>query len=384
MFLSRPVIFAVIVVLCWGVTASAQTMPMQSPPVVQPRNPQPIQVQPVQVQPIQTYPIQPPRYIPPVRVAQSVSLYDSSGTNRAPVTLQSGARQEIPQGMVHVGRSEPANRVIPFFLNPAEQRELDDFLARWERVSANISRYDVEFDMFEYDPTIPGAIPNQAHRRSFGYFKYIANPRRFLYVIEGEYNKDDKKMKWDDKNSHILAEKIIIDEKTVSKFDYNAKTVHQVLVPPEMIGKGIADSPLPLIFGAKADELKRRFSMKIVSGENGILQLYARPLLIEDQSEFKELEIFLSKDLRARGLRQRDVNDKTHKTFVLTSVKINDRLGNIVGDIATIFKPSVPFGWKTEVHRWEPHPSPTPAVPQTQMGNPAPPPQQFRGEIPLY
>ena len=390
MLLFRPALFVAIVflavaVLCWGMNVSAQTMP------VQPFQPQPMQTQPMQAPPMQAPHYTPPSgsYIyqhpnPPMRMAQSVPLYDSGGTNRTATALQPGAGQETPQGVVHANRAEPAPRVVPFLLNPGEQRELDEFLARWERISANISRYDVEFDMFEYDPTIPGAVPNQPQRRSFGYFKYIANPRRFLYVIEGEYNKDGKKTKWDDKNPHINAEKIIIDEKTVSKFDYNAKTVHQVLVPPEMIGKGIADSPLPLIFGARADELKRRFSMKIVAGQNGMLQLNARPLLIEDQGEFKELEIFLAQDLRARGLRQWDVNDKTHKTFVLTSVKINDKLGNIVGDIATIFRPSVPFGWKSEVHRWDPQPPPAPAIPQTQLGNPAPPPQQFRSEIPLY
>jgi hypothetical protein len=149
-----------------------------------------------------------------------------------------------------------------------------------------------------------------------------------------------------------------------------------------MIGKGIADSPLPLIFGAKADELKRRFSMKAVSEPNGTIRLFARPLLIEDQKEFKELEIMLDKNLRAEGLRQWDINDKAYKAFGFKSTKIDDLLDKIGGDIKAFFTPDTPSGWKKEVHDWaSQQPPAATAVPQPQVANP---PQQYRNETPLY
>jgi len=358
-----------------GANVSAQIFPVQQQPAQsqQAMQQQRIQQAPIQQQPVQVQPIQAPLFgtqtapsvyqpspshtmvqpavpvaqpvVPqtqmgmnagqpmnmeqPIRVAtttpgqpvgQGISLYDG-GANRAPQTVQPVA-QEIPPGMQHMGRSEPASRIIPFFLLPEEQRELDEFLARWERHSANFERYDVTFDLHMYDPTIPGAPLNQAHKVAFGYFKYNASPRRFVYAVEGEYQGGRQIKRDGDKNPHIFAEKVIIDDKSVHQYDYNAKTVRTINVPPEMMGKGIADSPLPLIFGAKADDLKRRFSMRVVSfpDRDDLICLQARPLLPEDQQEFKELEIFINKRaLRAQGLRQSDINNKTYKTFVLTT-----------------------------------------------------------------
>lgn len=418
----RLVFLLSFVTFCWGVNVTAQTVPVQtapvqSQPITQPRIQQPpIQQLPIQAQQMQTPPFgtqggtsvyqNPPQPTgqpaapsavqqPVLRVAasnpapagQSVPLYAPNGTNQTPqVTPQiipSDTGQGIPQGMSHVGRAEPANRVVPFFLNAAEQQELDEFLARWEKYSADIKRYDVEFNMMVYDPTIPGAVPNVPYQTTFGDFKHIANPMRYVYEIEGEWRNGEKTKRDDDKNPHIFAEKIIINEKSVFKYEYNSKTVYQINVAPEMIGKGIADSPLPLIFGAKADELKRRFSMKIIPRPDDTIWLIARPLLIEDQQEFKELEILINKQtLHACGLKQWDINNKAYKVYELKTPKINTRLQAVFEDLKAHFTPEVPRGWKHEVHDWTPQPPPVAAAPQPQMGNPMPP--QNRNEVPLY
>jgi len=289
---------------------------------------------------------------------QTMTLYEPSGTNRVSPVVQPaipGNPQGIPPGMQHVGRAEPASRVVPFILTPAEQRELDEFLIGWERYSATINRYDVNFDLTIVDPTIAGAEPNRPHKIAFGYFKYIASPRRFVYVIEGEWQ-GNTQTKRGDNNPNIHAEKIVIDEKSVYKYDYNAKTVLQINVPSEQIGKGIADSPLPLIFGAKAEELKRRFSMRIVPipSRDDLIWLHARPLFIEDQQEFKELEIVLDKrTLTAIGLKQYDINDKGYRHFSLKQPQVNPRpVRSLLEDIREWFTPDVPRGWKHIEEPW--------------------------------
>ena len=332
---------------------------------------------------------QPPRMaanpVTPPPMGQSIPLYDASGGNRAPLTIQPGAAQPAtpqpgigsavpgtPPGMQHMGRAAPENRIIPFHLNPAEQRELDDFLARWERFSASIRRYDVEFNLLEYDPTIPEAVPNVPHRTCFGHFRYISSPMRFLFVIEGEWRDNVKIRRDGDRNPHIHAERILITENAVFKYDYKAKTVHQINVPPEMIGRGIADSPLPLIFGAKADDLKRRFSMRVEHRQDARIVLYARPLLIEDQQEFRELVIMLEREnLRALALKQYDINGMGYKVYELLHTRINDRLSNIFQDLADIFRSDIPRGWNHEVHDYPvAQPMPAPATPQMQVANP--------------
>ena len=413
----RPVILLSFAALLLGTSISAQTVPTQPQQVVQqpfPHSPfqqSSIQQGTIQQQPIQAQPIKAPLFGTqgntsvyqqnpyqqnpnlPQTTAQSVAPQMPTG---APIRVatanpsQPVAVQELPPGMNHMGHAAPANKIIPFFLNPTEQQELDQFLARWEKYSAGIKRYDVDFNVFMYDSTIPGAEPNKAYKVAFGYFKYIANPIRFVYVVEGEWQ-DKKQIKRDgEKNPNILAEKTIIDEKTVFQYDYRAKTMVQINVPPEMIGRGIADSPLPLIFGAKADELKQRFSMKIVSvpDQDDIIWLQARPLLLEDQQEFKELEIMLNKrTLNARGLKQMDINEKAYKVYDLNSPKINDRLTAVLQDIKDWFTPDVPRGWKHEEMNWIAQPSPAPMVSQPPIGNPQlpqSPSPSYRNEIPLY
>ncbi|MDR2756254.1 MAG: hypothetical protein LBC20_11155 [Planctomycetaceae bacterium] len=297
-----------------------------------------------------------------------------------------------------VGRAAPISRIVPFFLTPQEQQELDEFLIRWEKYSLGIKRYDVDFNMFLYDETIIGSITGKPYKTTFGYFKYIAKPLRFVYHVEGEWVGDKKVERDDKKNPQIFAEKIIIDEKSVYKYEYNAKTVLQVNVPPELVGKGIADSPLPLIFGAKANDMKKRFSMKIVTAEqrkNTEIWLQAKPLLIEDQQEFSQIEIRLDKEtLRAIALKKEDINGKAFTVYTLLSPKTNDRLTSFLEDIKKWFTPTIPDGWKLDVNDWvldvrmaqqtptvlqETVPNAIPVTPQPPFGN-----QPQRNEIPLY
>jgi TIGR03009 family protein len=296
-----------------------------------------------------------------------------------------------------VGHAEPPNRIVPFFLAPQEQQELDEFLIRWEKYSLGIKRYDVDFTMFLYDETMMGSIPGKPYKTTFGYFKYIAKPLRFVYHVEGEWVGDKKVERDEKKNPNIFAEKIIIDEKSVFKYEFNAKKVLQVNVPPELVGKGIADSPLPLIFGAKADEMKKRFSMKIVTSEqykSSQIWLQAKPLQIEDQQEFSQIEIRLDKEsLRAIALKKEDINGKAFTVYTLLTPIINGRLTSFLEDIRKWFTPAVPDGWTHEVNDWvleiqmAQQPTTT-ALPGTIPATTQPPfanqPQQPRNEIPLY
>jgi TIGR03009 family protein len=317
-----------------------------------------------------------------------------------PVQPQPAERQPV-----HAGRAAPEARVIPFFLTPEEQIELNNFLVRWEKYSEGIRRYDVEFNMFRYDATIPGEDLTKAHKTTFGFFKYIAKPTRFVYCVEGEWvGKEQVKRDDNPKTANIFAEKIIIDEKSVFSFDYNAKKVLQINVPPEMIGRGIADSPLPLIFGAKAADMKRRFSMKIKNvnsgeGKEQLIVLQAKPLLAEDQQEFALIELLLDKNtFRAKGLKRCDIGDKAFTVYELQSPVINNNLSTVLSDIKTYFTPSVPRGWKREVNDWvldvqmakREQPNTIPAGIAPPIGSPQPTnllpvnPSYPRSEIPLY
>ncbi len=122
-----------------------------------------------------------------------------------------------------------------------------------------------------------------------------------------------------------------------------------------MIRKGFADSPLPLIFGAKAADFKKRFSMKIVTladVKGKEIWLQAVPLNPEDQQEFRKIEIRLDhKTLIAKALKKEDINGKSHDVYTFHDVKINPwGLGGALPPaIVKIFSPTVPRGWLLEV-----------------------------------
>ena len=236
----------------------------------------------------------------------------------------------------------------PFTLNSTEQRELDEFLVRWERVNAGIRRHEMQFNLFEYDPTLPGAVPNEPHRISFGHFLYTADPRQFKFVVEGEWVGEQRgrvQIRRDsDTNPHIFAETIIVSERAISIHNYTTKTVHQINASPERIEQWIAGIPLMLIIGASADDLNQRFSMRVKHRPDGDILLHARPLF-EDRRNFVELVLLLEGDtLRPRGLKQ--YYRRGSKVFEFIRPRMNPIPRGFIS-------PIIPRDWERVTYDWE-------------------------------
>ena len=238
----------------------------------------------------------------------------------------------------------------PFALNPDEQKELDEFLVRWENFNATIKRFDVGFYLLEYDPAIPGVAPNTPYRICFGFFVYAADPKRLRFDIEGEW-RDGKRMTRRE-NPHIHAGTMIIRERSIFKYNHNFQMVLQINASPEMIETKIANCPLVLTFGGKADDLKQRFSMKIERRPEGNIVLHARPLLVENHREFRELVMLLDGEtLYPRGLKLYD-RGTGYKVFQLNNVRIRSMAaGN--PEAILIFTPVIPQDWRRETFDWE-------------------------------
>ena len=278
-----------------------------------------------------------------------------------------------PGGRQHMGRAEPESRIVPFVLTPAEQKELDEFLVRWEQFSNGIKNLEVDFTSYEYDPFLNP--DNRPTHSTFGIFKYAA-PNRFVYHVEGQWV-DGKAVKGGAKE-----EKIIIDGNTILDYRFKSKEVHQYSIDPELLARGFADSPLPIIFGAKADEMKKRFSMKIDTAadyRDSQIWLKAVPLLTADQQEFLGLEIRINKQtLRATALKKDDINGKVYTVFVLSNHRINSPFASIKDSIQR----DVPRDM-TLVVKDMPLPQPQEGRPRTAGPFPISPPNP-ENEIKLY
>ncbi|MDR0392126.1 MAG: hypothetical protein LBH59_09480 [Planctomycetaceae bacterium] len=301
----------------------------------------------------------------------------------------------------HVGHSAPAVRVHPFILKPEEQKELDEFLLRWERYSETVNNYEVDFNAFYYDPTNPLSPPITSSdpqlkplKIMFGYFKFVA-PRKFIYHVEGEWQQKERiKYLNSETTPNVTAEKTIIDGQSLFFYDFPAKKVTQYKMPPEVMNRTIANGPFPLIFGAKADDMKKRFSMKIVTNPNfrdKEIWLWAVPLLPEDQQEFVKIEIRLDKlTMNAMALKRIDPNEKSYTTYTLQNPRINRLNVSILGNI---FNPDVPRGWKLDIQdqlqtNTNPNANPNvrPVAGTVHVPNQPSPnnTQPSRKEIPLY
>ncbi len=352
--------------------------------------PYPTGTQPQHVNPNASFynqPLNQPPYNPPQPQYAAPSPQTAGlATNAAAQPLQYRGGSASPLLNTPYGLST----LPPFVLQSQEQQELDQFLARWEKISESIKQYQADFNLWKYDQTIPGVAAGQPYKQPFGSFRFIA-PDRFVYHIEGEWLRGEKVERDEKNNPNVLEEKIIIDNEAIYLFDYSAKKVRRVNIPPERAKQGIADSPLPLVFGAKAADLKKRFSMKIVTRPDLVgseIWLQARPLTPEDQQEFQQIEIRLDANtLRAKALKKDDINGKAYDAYVLENVKINDLFsGQLPQALAHLFKPDVPRGWQLEVTEMNAAPT---APPQGTVLTNQPIHQQMqqtapRQEIPLY
>lgn len=283
-------------------------------------------------------------------VVQPMNVAPANPVPGNPTTPQPGTIAPPAGEYRHVGRAAPISRIVPFVLDQQQQKELDDLLLRWEAVSKDINRYSVEFTAYIYDPTVPRLDPsedvNKPLKTAFGTFKFNA-PNKFLYHLEGEWIGGAKVKRNEEKSPGVAEEKIIINDQAFFQYDFTSKNLLQINIPAEMRNRGIADSPLPLIFGAKATEMKSRYSMRIVTREefkDSEVWLQARPLRIEDQQEFCEIEIRLDKrTLQAKAIKKHDPNGKSYTAYVLSKHKINDPLGALD---RWSMRPSVPNDWK--------------------------------------
>ena len=85
-------------------------------------------------------------------------------------------------------------------------------------------------------------------------------------------------------------------EKSASPLEYG-KASYGDIWKPEMKGKAISDGPLPFVFGAKADQLKRRYWMRDVTPKEEVgkhIWLEAFPKFQQDAANFQSATIILN------------------------------------------------------------------------------------------
>ncbi|NOZ38975.1 MAG: hypothetical protein GXP24_01955, partial [Planctomycetes bacterium] len=115
-------------------------------------------------------------------------------------------------------------------------------------------------------------------------------------------------------------------------------------LPPGMQGKSIVDGPLPFLFGAEAEKLKRRYWIRSKQGDETSIWLEAYPRTQADAANYHHVEIMLDrKTMQPKAIQVHMPNNKSRAVYMFDKPTINGKLNSLLGGLFNA--PRTPFGW---------------------------------------
>ena len=277
----------------------------------------------------------------------------SAGPPVAAPQAQPAASQAQSAGVAPVGRppervaAVPAAPQPPAPLSPQEQAALDRLLAAWEARNAAVSTWSCTFHKWEYNAWSPAdaAGDRLAFAESTGELKYAA-PDKGLFRVRESKQWNPEARRYEIRGGEA-GEHWVCNGESIYEFRHGERQLRETKLPPEMRGKAISDGPLPFVFGAKADTLKKRYFMRLITPPEVRDQVWleALPRYQADAANFSKVELILqARDLMPfaiqiykPGGQDRDVYQFDPRTSLI------DKSLDMLRDFA---KPITPFGYK--------------------------------------
>ena len=232
-------------------------------------------------------------------------------------------------------------------LSPEQQAALDRLLAAWEARNASVATWSCTFHKWEYNAWSPadGGGERLAFSESTGEIKYAAPDKGLFRVKDStQWNPETRRY---EKRSGETGEHWVCNGTSIYEFRHSERQLRETRLPPEMRGKAISDGPLPFVFGAKADTLRKRYVMRIVTppGVTDQIWLESQPRYQADAANFAKVELILqARDLMPfaiqifkPGGQDRDVYQFDPRTSLI------DKGLDMFRDFS---KPMTPLGYK--------------------------------------
>jgi len=259
----------------------------------------------------------------------------------------------------------------PFTLTAEQQAYVDKVLVDWQAHTSKIKSFRCEFTRWTYQPGFISAdhpqYKDEPGLQSDGEIKYAA-PDKGTFKINEIRRLNVETGKYDVTNDEI-GEHWVSTGDAIYEYDAKQKVVIKRPIPPEMRGRAISDGPLPFLFGAEAEKLKRRYFLRIVTPkEYSETEIWvdAFPRFRGDAANFKRSVLRLKRDsFEPFAMRLYDPGNG-FSSYEFRNVTINDKLEKIRDFFAP---PRVPFGWRLVVE--DNSASPPPANPPTAQRHPA-------------
>jgi TIGR03009 family protein len=264
----------------------------------------------------------------------------------------------------------PAPPRQPPALSPQEQAALDQLLAAWEARSGAVKTWSCTFHKWEYNAWSPANEKGerQAFAESSGELKYAA-PDKGLFRIKESRQWNPQTRRYEVRGGEA-GEHWVCNGESIYEFRHAERQLRETKLPPEMRGKAISDGPLPFVFGAKADTLKKRYWMRIITPPNVPDQIWleALPRFQADAANFSKVELILrARDLMPFAIQIFKPGGRDQDVYQFDpNANLIDKGLDLFRDFA---KPSTPFGYKYILE-------------DASAAQPAPPPANPRPSVP--
>lgn len=264
-------------------------------------------------------------------------------------------------------QAAPQSRA-PFELTPAQLNFIDNVLDMWEKKSAQVNTFTCKFIRWDYDPVFAEKVKDNLRSEGHGEIKYRA-PDHGVFRMHEISEWDAIKQQYVQRKDALDLPHWVCNGKSIFEFNHTKKQLIEHKLPPEMQGQGIADGPLPFVFGAKAKTLKSRYFIRDITptaevGKQIWLDIY--PRFQRDAANFERAELILTDpDFLPFALQlylpgaaafaaQRQQPPRT--AYVFQERKVNAFL-----DRFSFSEPKPPLTWKKVVEE-----APSPAVQQAR------------------
>ncbi len=255
-------------------------------------------------------------------------------------------QQSAQQAPQRVAVAAPAAQQ-PAPLSPEQQAALDQLLAAWETRNAAVRTWACTFRKWEYNAWSPADANGErlAFAESTGELKYAA-PDKGLFRVKETKQWSPEARRYETRGGDT-GEHWVCNGESIYEFRHSERQLRETKLPAEMRGKAISDGPLPFVFGAKSDTLKKRYWMRIVTPPDVRDQIWLEslPKFQADAANFSKVELILqARDLMPFAIQiykpagqDRDVYQFDPRTNLI------DRGLDMIRDFA---KPMTPFGYK--------------------------------------
>ena len=249
----------------------------------------------------------------------------------------------------------------PFQLTEQETQYRNQVLDYWQQSSDKIKKYSCKFRRYEFDTDrVNHRNPktNQLSAASIGVGElFFAAPQRGRYEVNEIWrfaappSSESEQADYQLQDKELFREKWICDGATIYEFDFTTKRLNETQLPPEMQGsKGLANSPIPFLFGAKRAEILNRYWVRVVTpkGTKGEYWLEAYPKKADDAQNYKKIEIviaeddFLPKAMHMYGPQY----DPKKGNFASMQFEFENRKVNGINLQDFFHRPQKPMGWE--------------------------------------